>query len=68
MIGAEGGAAPVKRRFGGEESIERMGRVFKYLLYLVALAALAFAIYAAFADLPAPERDILIDVADAPAG
>ena len=44
-----------------------MGRLFKYLLYLVALAALAFAIYAAFADLPAPERDILIDVADAPA-
>ena len=45
-----------------------MGRLIKYLLYLVALAALAFAIYAAFADLPAPERDILIDVADAAAG
>lgn len=44
-----------------------MGRLFKYLLYLIALAVLAFAIYAAFADLPAPERDIQIDLPNAPA-
>ncbi len=45
-----------------------MGRLIKYLLYLVALAILAFAVCAAFADLPAPVRDIVIDVPDAPAG
>jgi hypothetical protein len=39
-----------------------MGRLLRYLFYLVLLAALGFAVYAFFAELPAPIREITVDV------
>lgn len=39
-----------------------MGRVFKFVFRVAVLAAAAFVGYAQFADLPAPERDIVVSL------
>ncbi len=39
-----------------------MGRVLFYLGILILIGAVAFGVYALLADLPAPMRDITIDV------